>query len=157
LKHAIKRDVNIAETSKVAFKFEEREVERVSELREVKEKKAIPDYYLLPEEHPTASIKLTRLTSIVGRDETCDLVIPNNQLSRRHCLLDITARGLLVRDLNSTNGTYVNGHFIKEGYMNAGDRLILGTYVMILQKAEPSGKASLNKTLQMAGKELIGK
>jgi hypothetical protein len=145
LKHAIKRDTNIAETSKMPVKLETKEVREVKE----KEKKVTPDYYLLPTEHPAASIKLTRLTSIVGRDEACDLVIPNGQISRRHCLLDITARGLFVRDLDSTNGTFVNGHFIKEGYVNAGDRLTLGTYALTVQKETPSGKPPVNKVLKL--------
>ena len=148
LKHAIKRDTNIAETSKVALNLETRELKEMKEAKEVKERKTTPDYYLLPEDHPTASVKLIRLTSIVGRDEACDLVIENTQISRRHCLLDVTARGLFVRDLDSTNGTFVNGHFIKEGYVNAGDRLTLGTYMMTVQKEEPSGKASVNKMLK---------
>lgn len=145
LKHAIKRDTNMAETSKVALKLEPKKLKEMQEAKEVREKKNTPDYFLLPVEHPTASVKLTRLTSIVGRDEACDLVIENTQISRRHCLLDVTARGLFVRDLDSTNGTFVNGHFIKEGYVNAGDRLTLGTYTVTVQKEEPSGKPLLQK------------
>jgi hypothetical protein len=151
LKHAIKRDTNIAETSRVAFKIDRKEVKEGKEPKEVKEKekKVTPDYFLLPEEHPTASVKLIRLTSIVGRDEACDLVIENTQISRRHCLLDVTARGLFVRDLDSTNGTFVNGRVIKEGYVNAGDRLTLGTYTVTVQKEEPSGKTSVNKMFKL--------
>ena len=158
LKHAIKRDTNIAETSKVALKLERKDAKEGKEVaKEVKEKKVTPDYYLLPEEHPTASVKLIRLTSIVGRDEACDLVIENTQISRRHCLLDVTARGLFVRDLDSTNGTFVNGRVIKEGYVNAGDRLTLGTYTVTVQKEEPSGKTSINKMLKLGHQGVLSK
>ena len=150
LNHAIKRDTNIAETSKVAIKLEPREQKEIKEAREKEVKEKItPDYYLLPEDHPTASVKLIRLTSILGRDEACDLVIENTQISRRHCLLDVTVRGLFVRDLDSTNGTFVNGRFIHEGYVNAGDRLTFGTYTVTVQKEQPSGKISLDKVLKL--------
>jgi hypothetical protein len=150
LKHAIKRDTNLAETSKVALHLEPRERKEIKEAKELKEKKATPNYFLIPQEDPTASVKLVRLTSIVGRDEACDLVIENTQISRRHCLLDVTARGLFVRDLDSTNGTFVNGHFIKEGYVNPGDRLTLGTYTVTVQREEPLGKAPVPKVLKAA-------
>jgi len=157
LKHAIRRDINIAETSKVALGLEAKdkkeikpkEKEKVKE-RE-KEKKITLDYFLVPEEHPLVNVKLTRLTSIVGRDESCDLVVESSQISRRHCLLDITARGLFVRDLDSTNGTFVNGRFIKEGYVNPRDRLTWGTYTVIVHREQSeSPKAAIQK-LQKLG------
>ena len=48
----------------------------------------------------------------------------SKQVSRRHCLLQVTERGLLVKDLESTNGTFVNGIPMTDGYINDGDRLV---------------------------------
>lgn len=51
-------------------------------------------------------------------------------VSRQHCLLQRSANRLLVRDLNSTNGTYLNHEFLtpfKDYPVAHGDRLILGT------------------------------
>jgi pSer/pThr/pTyr-binding forkhead associated (FHA) protein len=39
-----------------------------------------------------------------------------------------------VKDLESTNGTFVNGIPLKDGYINDGDRLSLGTYAMTLRR-----------------------
>ena len=72
------------------------------------------------------------MTNVVGREGTCDLYVESKQVSRRHCLLQVTERGLLVKDLESTNGTFVNGIPMTDGYINEGDRLALGTYVMTL-------------------------
>jgi pSer/pThr/pTyr-binding forkhead associated (FHA) protein len=53
---------------------------------------------------------------LVGRGEDCSLRLPADRahagVSRHHCLLELTPSGLRVRDLDSLNGTYVNGNRI---------------------------------------------
>jgi FHA domain len=99
-----------------------------------KEKKLESHYYFIPEESPTFKLKVKKVTNVVGREGTCDIYIESSQVSRRHCLLQVTERGLLVKDLESTNGTFVNGIPMSDGYINEGDRLGLGTYVMTLNR-----------------------
>jgi hypothetical protein len=99
---------------------------------ERKEKKFESHYYFIPEESPTFKLKVKKVTNVVGREGTCDVYVESSQVSRRHCLLQVTERGLLVKDLESTNGTFVNGMPMADGYINEGDRLSLGTYVMTL-------------------------
>jgi pSer/pThr/pTyr-binding forkhead associated (FHA) protein len=57
-----------------------------------------------------------RTKCVVGRAEDCALRLPGNLefalVSRHHCLLDIDPPHVLVRDLGSLNGTYVNGRII---------------------------------------------
>jgi FHA domain len=101
---------------------------------ERKEKKLEAHYFFIPEESPNIKLKVKKVTNVVGREGTCDVYIESNQVSRRHCLLQVTERGLLVKDLESTNGTFVNGTPTADGYINEGDRLSLGTYVMTLQR-----------------------
>ena len=101
---------------------------------ERKEKKLDAHYFFIPEESPNIKLKVKKVTNVVGREGTCDVYIESNQVSRRHCLLQVTERGLLVKDLESTNGTFVNGTPTADGYINEGDRLSLGTYVMTLQR-----------------------
>ena len=45
----------------------------------------------------------------IGRDASCDLAIPDMTVSRRHAQLERTKDGWLITDLESTNGTRVNG------------------------------------------------
>ena len=99
-----------------------------------KEKKLEAHYYFIPEESPTVKLKVKKVTNVVGREGTCDVYVESNQVSRRHCLLQVTERGLLVKDLESTNGTFVNGIPMTDGYINEGDRLGLGTYMMTLHR-----------------------
>jgi hypothetical protein len=101
---------------------------------ERKEKKLESHYFFIPEESPTFMLKVKKVTNVVGREGTCDVYVESNQVSRRHCLLQVTERGLLVKDLESTNGTFVNGIPMTDGYINEGDRLSLGTYVMTLHR-----------------------
>ena len=107
---------------------------RMSPPADRKEKKLEINYFFIPEESPTFKLKVKKVTNVVGRDGTCDVYVESNQVSRRHCLLQVTERGILVKDLESTNGTFVNGTPMIDGYINEGDRLSLGTYVMTLYR-----------------------
>ena len=98
------------------------------------QKKTEGTYFFIPEESPTFKLKVKKTTNVVGREGTCDVYVESGQVSRKHCLLQVTERGLLVRDLESTNGTFVNGIPMTEGYINVGDRLSLGTYVLTLHR-----------------------
>jgi hypothetical protein len=91
-------------------------------------------YFFMPEEMPSAKLRLKKATNVVGRDASCDLVIDNFQVSRRHCLLEVLERGVAVKDLDSTNGTFVNGAPVKDGTLYEGDRLSLGTYGLTLRR-----------------------
>jgi len=46
---------------------------------------------------------------ILGRDEQCDVVIPDRQVSRQHARITPTSGGILLEDLGSKNGTHCNG------------------------------------------------
>jgi len=61
---------------------------------------------------------------VLGRDATsCDVVIPNRQVSRRHARLMPTPRGVLLEDLQSKNGTFRNGERISAAYLKDGDTI----------------------------------
>jgi transcriptional regulator with GAF, ATPase, and Fis domain len=68
----------------------------------------------------------------VGRDPGNLLAIPDPSLSRRHCIILPADSGFLIRDLDSRNGTYVNGVAIKEGSLQHGDQISVGDSVFIL-------------------------
>ena len=48
-------------------------------------------------------------TVVLGRDATCDIVIPDRQVSRYHARLTPTQEGVILEDLDSKNGTHCNG------------------------------------------------
>ena len=61
---------------------------------------------------------------ILGRDATCDVVIPMRQVSRQHARLLLGDDGVRVEDLGSKNGTFLNGVLLQEPMLLAeGDEL----------------------------------
>jgi len=55
-----------------------------------------------------------RNTIVMGRESTCDIVIPDRQVSRHHARVTIKPNGIYLEDLGSKNGTHHNGHTIVE-------------------------------------------
>lgn len=45
---------------------------------------------------------------VIGRSPDCDITVPDSSVSERHCFIEVTDRGVVVLDLDSTNGTSVN-------------------------------------------------
>ena len=72
---------------------------------------------------------LGSLTTL-GRDDTADIVVDDPGVSRRHSEIRVTTDGphliTSIRDLNSTNGTFVNGDRISSQRLQDGDRVTLG-------------------------------
>ncbi len=71
--------------------------------------------------------------TVIGRRRNCDLWIPLDSVSRRHCQLSLEDGTLKVRDLGSRNGTFLNGRRIREEVAHAGDRIQIGPVVFTLQ------------------------
>jgi pSer/pThr/pTyr-binding forkhead associated (FHA) protein len=61
--------------------------------------------------------------SLVGRDRTCELRLDSSRVSRRHCCLAFVDCSVFVRDLGSTNGTWINGRRVAGGRIRPGDIL----------------------------------
>src|SRR5712692_6928927 len=62
----------------------------------------------------------------VGSDTSNDLVLSDATVSRRHVEIERTQRGLLLRDLGSRNGTWVDGRRIISAYLEPGDKVTVG-------------------------------
>jgi len=72
-------------------------------------------------------IPLEAPTFTIGRDAECDVVVPIDGISRKHCQLAV-GQGVRLRDLGSTNGTWLNGREIESGadqVLRSGDRIEL--------------------------------
>jgi len=68
--------------------------------------------------------------TILGRDDSADIILDDPGISRRHSELRVTTDGphfvTTVRDLGSTNGTFVNGERITSEHLQDGDRVTVG-------------------------------
>lgn len=74
-----------------------------------------------------SKITLRKLPTTVGRHRSCRLQITSRQVSREHCVFDEQDGVLIVKDLGSSNGTYVNGQRITlETVLEPGDKIEIG-------------------------------
>lgn len=69
----------------------------------------------------------------IGRGEDCALRVPLLSVSRTHCELIKGQDELRVKDLASSNGTYVNNRRINEAVLKPGDRLSIGPVILTVQ------------------------
>ncbi|HEU4989931.1 MAG TPA: adenylate/guanylate cyclase domain-containing protein [Gemmatimonadaceae bacterium] len=72
---------------------------------------------------------------IVGRAPTCDIPIIDPTISRRHAEVRCDDAGVHVRDLGSSNGTFLNGQKVSEGAVSVGDRVTFGKVEFTLDEA----------------------
>ncbi len=74
----------------------------------------------------------------IGRATGADFIVDATLVSRLHCRLSAGASELEVVDLDSTNGTYVNGKRVERSLLQSGDALGVGDVQLIVSR-EPNG------------------
>ena len=73
-------------------------------------------------------VQLTKDKTTLGRRPYNDIVIDNLAVSGEHALLQMIGSEVFLEDLNSTNGTYLNGKAIKKQQLQNGDSVEIGKY-----------------------------
>jgi hypothetical protein len=69
---------------------------------------------------------------VIGRQQDCEISVPSEEISRRHAQVRPTPDGLMVEDLGSANGTFINGKRVQTGLMRPGEELRLDTIRFLL-------------------------
>lgn len=72
---------------------------------------------------------------LVGRESACDVSILDPLVSRRHCEIAATNGSVRVRDLGSSNATFVNGESIREVNAHAGDEVAVGNTIFLIARS----------------------
>jgi len=76
---------------------------------------------------------------LIGRTISCDLRIPLSSVSRQHCELRREEGAVKLRDLGSSNGTFLNHHRVQEATLCAGDQVVIGPVVFtVVIDGEPA-------------------
>jgi adenylate cyclase len=74
--------------------------------------------------------------TLVGRHEKCDLRLVDSMVSRNHCLILSEGKRFVVKDLESINGTWVNGRKIKNRrHIKEGDVIQIGPFRLVFRPA----------------------
>ena len=80
---------------------------------------------------------------VIGRSRSCNLRLPSSDASRRHAEILAGRDGFVLRDLRSTNGTFVNGERVEERTLRPGDRIqIGGDTITFCQVEAPTERAA---------------
>src|SRR5213075_2112138 len=99
----------------------------------------------------THELKVDKTT--IGRVEDNTFPIAEPSVSSHHCEVLLRGSDVVVRDLNSTNGTYINGEKVTESVIKPGQVLRLGQIEMRLETdappVSPSGKKPIDQTMVM--------
>lgn len=76
---------------------------------------------------------------VLGRSPQCELPIPSAGASRRHAHVCWEAEGIVIRDLSSTNGTFVNGEKLTgPRTLEPGDRIMIGDRTITFCQVDPA-------------------
>ena len=87
----------------------------------------------------TNTLKLMDGVNSIGRHDDCLIRIRSSQVSRRHCELHLDNGKLLVRDLGSSNGTFVNGkRVLGQQALKPGDVLTVGGVTLKIDREQDS-------------------
>jgi predicted component of type VI protein secretion system len=77
----------------------------------------------------------------IGRVEDNTFQIADPSVSSHHCEIHLRGSDIVIRDLNSTNGTFINGNKIEESALKPGEVLRLGQVELKLEGAGAAGSA----------------
>jgi pSer/pThr/pTyr-binding forkhead associated (FHA) protein len=91
---------------------------------------------LIVETGPQAGLTyvLAEGDTLVGRGSDCDIFLGDVTVSRHHARFGVDGDSLRVRDLGSTNGTYVNGSWVDGFALSAGDEIIIGKFHLVVAR-----------------------
>ncbi len=74
--------------------------------------------------------------TVLGRDSSCDIPITDHEVSRQHAMIQFESQQHKLVDLNSSNGTFVNGQRIREYVLRSGDRMQFGRTLLVFTTKE---------------------
>ena len=83
----------------------------------------------------------------LGRNPTNNIFIRDKNVSREHCQVVVTEEGCFLTDLQSTNGTFVNGERANEYHLKTGDEVRIGTTLLQIEEVDSQGRPLTETTL----------
>src|SRR3954463_11686812 len=73
---------------------------------------------------------------VIGRSSDLDMVLGEDMVSRKHAKISTVGNQIMIEDVGSTNGTFVNGEKVKRARLKEGDRILIGTSILKLVEVQ---------------------
>lgn len=109
---------------------------------------------ITPARGKTVSIQLAMHPIVIGTDSDCDVAVDDPRVSRRHCELRRTERGILLTDLGSKNGTFIERVAIKEAFLEPKVKATIGSSRVVVEP--PRGPVLVQLSLGVRFGEALG-
>lgn len=102
-----------------------------------------------------SDIVLAQFPALIGSEADAQIRLEDQSISPRHCEIDFINGSLVVRDLDSVHGTFVNGTRIEQASLAPGDELTIGMLTFLVQgEPDPSqAPARGNKPEERQGRQ----
>jgi hypothetical protein len=93
---------------------------------------------------PGTEYTLEQRTITLGRTASCDVVLDDDDVSREHCRISPRDDGYVIEDLDSSNGTIVNGQLIQSpAYLRPGDLVVIGRALFEVRGSAPEPRPAV--------------
>ena len=107
-----------------------------------------------------STIPLPEGEATIGRDPTSAVAVTDPSVSRKHCLLRREDERFQIKDLESRNGTLVNGVAVKEQWLRHGDEIVTGDSVFLFlleedERANPRSRVEFDESQPTAETKII--
>jgi signal transduction histidine kinase/pSer/pThr/pTyr-binding forkhead associated (FHA) protein len=95
-------------------------------------------------------------TYVLGRHDSCDIMLEDKTISRKHARLEIKDEEAFVEDLGSRNGTYVNGQKVARRQVTSKDTIVIGKFTVTVEGlAASTGKPAPPSRVEQRGEATI--
>jgi len=122
----------------------------------------MPELHTIEGPHTGGVFRLDRDSAVLGRHPDCDIVLDSGAVSRQHARVSRIDDAFFIEDMESRNGTYVNGRQIRQRHqLHHDDRIMLCDVVMVFKDEHspaPVDRATarIRKTVHVADAPAIG-
>ena len=124
-------------------------LEAMARMEELKDTRSAPRVIVTREGETLAEYAITKRETVIGRDEMADIVVKDVYVSKLHAMLQVYSNGLVLLDLNSTNGTIVNSVETPRRILRNNDIISLGQHRLKIENV-PAVSREMAEKIQAA-------
>ena len=116
----------------------------------------MPSLFVIRGNDQGSRFELSEGTTSLGRDASNDIQLHDTEVSRRHAQIYASGEVYTVSDLNSSNGTYVNGRPIEAHRLESGDHVQIGRTLMLFTQPPGSPVVDLSDRVAISSDRAFG-